>query len=244
MTTFNLLTRLKTRVRGMKYFLLAVLAVGTFSSHSSMGAVTGVTSESALGPGDYIQWSALGSQNTSVANPTSSTSVGGLGYTVSQSGAGSLVRLDQGSSGWMGNFGGAETLLYTGGTNGPISISFATGVTGVGAQIQSDFFGAYGAKLEAFGAGSNSLGSFTFSGISSSAGDDSAIFIGLLSNTTDIFGVTFSLVNAPSNTVTQFAIGNVALVTTPIPEPEIYAMMSIGLGLLGWVGRRRKQQAA
>jgi PEP-CTERM motif len=30
----------------------------------------------------------------------------------------------------------------------------------------------------------------------------------------------------------------------PIPEPEIYAMMGIGLGLLGWVGRRRKQQAA
>lgn len=31
---------------------------------------------------------------------------------------------------------------------------------------------------------------------------------------------------------------------TPIPEPEIYAMMGLGLGLLGWVGRRRKQQAA
>lgn len=29
-----------------------------------------------------------------------------------------------------------------------------------------------------------------------------------------------------------------------IPEPEIYAMMGVGLGLLGWVGRRRKQQAA
>ena len=30
----------------------------------------------------------------------------------------------------------------------------------------------------------------------------------------------------------------------PVPEPEIYAMMGIGLGLLGWVGRRRKLQAA
>ena len=243
MTAFNSLARLRILVRGMKYFLFAVLAVGMFSSQSSMGAVTGVTSESALGPGDYIQWSALGSQNTSIANPTSSTSVGGLGYTVSQSGAGSLVRLDQGS-GWMGNFGTGETLLFTGGSNGPISISFATGVTGVGAQIQSNYWGPYDAKLEAFGAGSNSLGSFTLAGVASGAGDDGAIFIGLLSSTADIFGVTFSLVNAPSNTVTQFAIGNVALVTTPIPEPEIYAMMSIGLGLLGWVGRRRKQQTA
>ena len=30
----------------------------------------------------------------------------------------------------------------------------------------------------------------------------------------------------------------------PIPEPEIYALMGIGLGLMGWVGRRRKLQAA
>lgn len=43
--------------------------------------------------------------------------------------------------------------------------------------------------------------------------------------------------------------GNVnAQITTgpavsPVPEPEIYAMMGLGLGLLGWVGRR-KQRAA
>ena len=29
-----------------------------------------------------------------------------------------------------------------------------------------------------------------------------------------------------------------------IPEPEIYAMMASGLGLMGWVARRRKQKAA
>jgi len=33
------------------------------------------------------------------------------------------------------------------------------------------------------------------------------------------------------------------LVTTPVPEPEIYAMMAMGLGLLGFA-RRRKQTAA
>ena len=30
--------------------------------------------------------------------------------------------------------------------------------------------------------------------------------------------------------------------TTPISEPEIYAMLGVGLGLMGWVGRRRKAQ--
>ena len=33
-------------------------------------------------------------------------------------------------------------------------------------------------------------------------------------------------------------------VVTPIPEPEIYAMMAVGLGLLGWVGRRKKLKEA
>ncbi len=31
---------------------------------------------------------------------------------------------------------------------------------------------------------------------------------------------------------------------TPVPEPETYALMGLGLGLLGFVARRRKQQAA
>ena len=30
----------------------------------------------------------------------------------------------------------------------------------------------------------------------------------------------------------------------PIPEPEIYAMMGIGLALMGFVARRRKQKTA
>jgi hypothetical protein len=30
---------------------------------------------------------------------------------------------------------------------------------------------------------------------------------------------------------------------TPIPEPEIYAMLAAGLGLMGYVARRRRQQS-
>ncbi len=33
-------------------------------------------------------------------------------------------------------------------------------------------------------------------------------------------------------------------VMTPVPEPETYAMLSMGLGLLAWVGRRKVSQAA
>ncbi len=40
----------------------------------------------------------------------------------------------------------------------------------------------------------------------------------------------------------DYVVG-VNFATAPIPEPEIYAMMGVGLALMGWVGRRRKQQA-
>lgn len=33
-------------------------------------------------------------------------------------------------------------------------------------------------------------------------------------------------------------------IMTPVPEPEIYAMMAAGLGLMGFVARRRKQDGA
>ena len=38
----------------------------------------------------------------------------------------------------------------------------------------------------------------------------------------------------------QFYVSSLA-VTAPIPEPEIYAMMLAGLGLMGFVARRRRQ---
>lgn len=35
-------------------------------------------------------------------------------------------------------------------------------------------------------------------------------------------------------------VGSFVSATAPIPEPEIYAMMAVGLGFVGWAARRRK----
>ncbi len=40
-----------------------------------------------------------------------------------------------------------------------------------------------------------------------------------------------------------FFVGNVASPVTPVPEPETYALMLAGLGVVGFMARRRKRQA-
>ena len=43
----------------------------------------------------------------------------------------------------------------------------------------------------------------------------------------------------------QFAMDNFKYdMTAPVPEPEIYAMMLAGLGIMGWAARKKKRQAA
>lgn len=60
--------------------------------------------------------------------------------------------------------------------------------------------------------------------------------------------VLVSYNNAPDTNGFYFSHGTATFqlttAVTAVPEPEIYAMVGLGLGMMGWVGRRRKQQAA
>ena len=49
--------------------------------------------------------------------------------------------------------------------------------------------------------------------------------------------------NSLSN-ATLYVTGTPPVVSNPVPEPETYAMMLGGLGLVGFIARRRKQKAA
>lgn len=74
--------------------------------------------------------------------------------------------------------------------------------------------------------------------------------IGLIGRNLSVLGNTYPFVigyNDSAGTATlgdwdDFVVGvNFA---TNVPEPEVYGMLAAGLGMLGWVGRRRKQQIA
>lgn len=67
------------------------------------------------------------------------------------------------------------------------------------------------------------------------AGDKSLNFSSLGSSVKGRF------VDSDGEKIGDLVSENVTLtIQTPVPEPEIYAMMGLGLGLLGWAGRRKR----
>lgn len=53
----------------------------------------------------------------------------------------------------------------------------------------------------------------------------------------DVTGINFFGLGGPVGYLGTFSTS----VAAPVPEPETYAMMALGLGAVGWVARRRKQ---
>ena len=78
------------------------------------------------------------------------------------------------------------------------------------------------------------LGFFTENGNHT---DNSAIFIGILSDIPNIAAIQFELTAASSHPE-DFAIGPVAL-NTHVPEPATLALLGAGLATLGMVRRRK-----
>ena len=50
---------------------------------------------------------------------------------------------------------------------------------------------------------------------------------------------TWNFIGGPIGTSTFLFLAGTGTVAA-VPEPEIYAMMGVGLGLIGWIGRRKK----
>ena len=115
------------------------------------------------------------------------------------------------------------------------TITFAGDVSAFGGYWGNSDIGGGTVRLTFFDASGNSVGSDAFQYNHSSNAD------GVL----DWHGWQFAGTGIRSLTYQGFFVVNDGLQATQvaaIPEPEIYAMMAVGLGLVGWAGRRQKSR--
>ena len=227
-------------------FCLAAFALVLVASAPVRAGVIGVTSRAALAGTDYVEWGT--NIPTSTTQPVSWTATSNLGAPVGVTHgnpSGTFYGLQQSFGGWSGNFAPGDNLLYNGaaftGQRGSVTLSFATPVAAVGAQIQSDFYGAFTATLSAFDSQGNQI--FTESGVSNGNADNSAIFLGVASTLADISSIVYSTVDMSGNAQDDdFAINRLDFRAQPLGVPEPASIALLGIGALSMIGYRLKKR--
>jgi hypothetical protein len=195
------------------HLLLVVIALTlTLAGTAWADTLTLVTSPSSQGANDSLNWSQQGADGKVLAASFTGKTALGSTVTVGLAGANSVVSVVCAATpcSWTGTgFTAGHSLLWTSdalnGGNGPVTLTFAKGVSGLGAVVQADLPGAFTAKIQVFN-GATSLGSFT---VASSTG--AATYIGVLDQTgPNITKAVFSLTTC-ATTCTDLAIDTVAI---------------------------------
>ncbi len=196
---------------------------------------------------DELNWASLGPivppLPFKILPPTfTTTSAGGLSIGVivppaSTPGITPPLLFQTAAAGIPTNFAAGDYVLFTGllpgqfpapGNPGPLALTFATPIAGVGTQIAVDDTLQFTAQISAFDSNNNLLGTFSSPGTSSLALDNSAVFLGVSSDTANISRVEFST-SVPNRAI---SINNLSIATAAVPEPSnIAALVLVGIGL-------------
>ncbi len=116
---------------------------------------------------------------------------------------------------------------------GLLHYTFTDKVTrGAGAMLNS--FDGGPILVIAYGADTTILEAHVVS-VSTPGGFNEGSFYGIVRGADDIRAIAFGGMGLVMDDVTF---------TTPVPEPETYALMLAGLGLVGWAARRRARKSA
>jgi hypothetical protein len=222
---------------------------------------------------DNVNWgvfaNVVGTQHDggTIPTPRSMTTSAGETVTAKSGDGNAFTTYVQGQGDWLGQFKTGTTILGTGATlsSQPITLSFATPLSGLGVDLQTADAGAYSFTITAFNVNaqgvSHQIGSVTNSVTNSTGAFDAAnpgtvIFAGLTSNQYNISYVQISASGA--NLADGFAIDTSLIYHTNIngtsnpdpsqggtstPEPGTLALLGAGLAALGAVRRRRNRAA-
>ncbi|HUI40988.1 MAG TPA: PEP-CTERM sorting domain-containing protein [Terriglobia bacterium] len=231
----------------------AAMVLGLGASAAKADSINFVRARMSFGYDDFQPWNALGVNNFNVTNGSTATSAGGLVTTTIDFGLGgpgsTLLECPGSSCTWNGNFSPQSSLLASFNENtlkgeGAITLDFSQGVSGVGFQIQGNYYGTFDAEIEAFN-GANPLGTFyAFDGNSNGNNDNSAIFLGLQdlsgANITSIQVLAYDCSGNGGGDCNGFAINRLLFETSSptTPEPASLLLLGSGLGAVGFLRRK------
>jgi hypothetical protein len=226
---------------------------------SPVQALTLVQERSALLGNDELDWSSLGKvfdpfspdPAAFLPNSFSTTSLRGLGLNVdiappTEAGITPpfVFQTSPPPTGVPTNFASNDFALFTGfrpgsfpapGNPGPITISFNKPVKSAGSQINVDDTPEFIAFISAFDSANNLLGTFSAPGTSSLALDNSAVFLGVSSDTANISRLVFST-SVPNRAI---AINTISIKTVPEQTSTLGLMLVSVLGANLTLRRKR-----